>query len=68
MQTPQTFQTSLIIEAYKNLSDDTDFTDDASIAEENGLNISLFEASYENIKITTPEDLLFAEALINSKK
>jgi len=36
-------------------------------AERNGMKISLFEGSYENIKITTPEDLLFAEALLQKK-
>ena len=68
IQTPQTFRTSLIKQAYSSLKDDNDFTDDASVAEKNGMNISLFEGSYENIKITTPEDLLFAEALLMNKK
>lgn len=68
IQTPQTFKTSLIKEAYSNVKGDTDFTDDASVAEQSGLSISLFEGSYENIKITTPEDLLFAEALLRHKK
>lgn len=68
IQTPQTFQTGLIKDAYKNADDRMDFTDDASVAENNGLKISLFEGSYENIKITTKEDLLFAEALIRNKK
>lgn len=68
IQTPQTFQTKLIKEAYQHFEDSPEFTDDASVAEKNGLKISLFEGSYENIKITTPEDLLFAEALLRSKK
>ena len=68
IQTPQTFQTSIIKEAYKQLENKIDFTDDASVAEMQGLNISLFEGSYENIKITTPEDLLFAEAILIGKK
>lgn len=68
IQTPQTFNTALIKAAYENLKDHIEYTDDASVAEENGLVISLFEGSYENIKITTQEDLLFAEAIIDKKK
>ena len=64
IQTPQTFVTKHIKSAYGNLTSLKDFTDDASVAEQNGLKISLFEGSYENIKITTPEDLLFAEAIL----
>lgn len=67
IQTPQTFKTTYIKAAYENLKDDIAYTDDASVAEENGLVISLFEGSYENIKITTHEDLLFAEAIIDKK-
>lgn len=68
IQTPQTFQTKLIKSAYSTLKDSDEFTDDASVAEKSGLKISLFEGSYENIKITTKEDLLFAEALLLNKK
>lgn len=66
IQTPQTFQVDLIRKAYQ-VKDDASFTDDASVAERAGHTISLFEGSYENIKITTPEDLIIAEALLNSK-
>jgi 2-C-methyl-D-erythritol 4-phosphate cytidylyltransferase len=67
IQTPQTFQVNLIKKAYQS-KDDPSLTDDASVAERAGHIISLFEGSYENIKITTPEDLVVAEALMNSKK
>lgn len=66
IQTPQTFQVSLIKEAYK-IKEDSTLTDDASVAEKAGHTISLFEGSYENLKITTPEDLIVAEALLKSK-
>lgn len=66
IQTPQTFETSLIKEAYQ-MPEDSSLTDDASVAEKSGHRISLFEGSYENIKITTAEDLIVAEALLNSK-
>jgi 2-C-methyl-D-erythritol 4-phosphate cytidylyltransferase len=67
IQTPQTFATSLIKKAYQ-IKDDPSLTDDASVAERSGHIISLFEGSYENIKITTPEDLIVAEALLTHKK
>lgn len=68
IQTPQTFQTKLIKAAYNTFGDLSGFTDDASVAERYGKKIMLFEGSYENIKITTPEDLLFAEAILKSRK
>jgi 2-C-methyl-D-erythritol 4-phosphate cytidylyltransferase len=63
IQTPQTFKVSLIKKAYET-KEDTSLTDDASVAERSGHVISLFEGSYENIKITTPEDMIVAEALL----
>jgi 2-C-methyl-D-erythritol 4-phosphate cytidylyltransferase len=66
VQTPQTFQVKLIKEAYE-MKEDPTLTDDASVAEHAGHKISLFEGSYENIKITTREDLVIAEALMKQK-
>jgi len=66
IQTPQTFDIDLIKQAYQ-IREDATLTDDASVAEKSGVIISLFEGSYENIKITTPEDLIIAEALIKAK-
>jgi 2-C-methyl-D-erythritol 4-phosphate cytidylyltransferase len=66
IQTPQTFDIDLIKQAYL-IKEDLSLTDDASVAEKSGHVISLFEGSYENIKITTSEDLIVAEALLNSK-
>ena len=63
IQTPQTFRLPLIKQAYQQ-PENPSFTDDASVAEKAGYKISLFEGSYRNIKITTPEDLLFAEVLL----
>jgi 2-C-methyl-D-erythritol 4-phosphate cytidylyltransferase len=67
IQTPQTFDVQLIKKAYQIKEDET-LTDDASVAERSGHTISLFEGSYENIKITTPEDLLVAEALLKAQQ
>lgn len=66
IQTPQTFHVQLIKKGYE-IKEDPSLTDDASVAEKAGHIISLFEGSYENIKITTPEDLIVAEALLSSR-
>lgn len=66
IQTPQTFSIELIKQAYQ-LKEDPTMTDDASVVEKLGHTISLFEGSYENIKITTPEDLIVAEALMKTR-
>ncbi len=67
IQTPQTFDLATIKSAY-NTREDSELTDDASVAERAGVKISLFEGSYENIKITTPEDLVVAEALMRQRE
>jgi 2-C-methyl-D-erythritol 4-phosphate cytidylyltransferase len=66
IQTPQTFEVNLIKKAYE-MKEDSSLTDDASVAERSGHAISLFEGSYENLKITTAEDLIVAEALLNHR-
>jgi 2-C-methyl-D-erythritol 4-phosphate cytidylyltransferase len=63
IQTPQTFQVAQIKAAYNVPYNDT-FTDDASVAEAFGQQITLIEGNYENIKITTPEDLLVASIFV----
>lgn len=65
VQTPQVFKTVLLKKAY-SLLDNDDFTDDATILETTGEKIHLFEGNHENIKITYPNDLLIAEALLKS--
>ena len=67
IQTPQTFQVRIIKEAYQ-IQEDPQFTDDASVLEKSGHKISLFEGSYKNIKITTPEDLIIAEAFLKNRR
>ncbi|OKL40659.1 2-C-methyl-D-erythritol 4-phosphate cytidylyltransferase [Pontibacter flavimaris] len=61
VQTPQVFQASILRKAYEQPEQEY-FTDDASVVESIGESITLVEGSYRNIKITTPEDLLLAEA------
>lgn len=65
IQTPQTFLTSEIKNAYQKYIEE-EFTDDASIAERAGQKINLIMGSYDNIKITTTEDILFAEAIFRN--
>ncbi|MFT2007059.1 2-C-methyl-D-erythritol 4-phosphate cytidylyltransferase [Pontibacter sp. 13R65] len=63
VQTPQTFKASLLRKAYEQ-PEQSGFTDDASVVEQLGEQIVLVEGSYRNIKITTPEDLVLAEAFL----
>jgi 2-C-methyl-D-erythritol 4-phosphate cytidylyltransferase len=64
VQTPQTFQISLIKSAFEQMGDFVS-TDDATVAEKAGYAIHLVEGTYQNLKITTPEDLILATALLN---
>jgi len=64
IQTPQTFRLHMLREAYAQISEGV-FTDDASVFEAAGHSIHLVKGSYENIKITTPEDLYIAEAVLD---
>jgi 2-C-methyl-D-erythritol 4-phosphate cytidylyltransferase len=66
IQTPQTFKVEIIKHAYNSVELD-EFTDDASVVEKAGYKISLFEGSYRNIKITTPEDLIVADAFLKDR-
>lgn len=63
VQTPQFFQGSILENAY-SLPEQSWFTDDASVVENAGYTINLFEGNYKNIKITTQEDLLYAQILL----
>ena len=64
VQTPQIFKAELLHSAYgsENLRGAA-VTDDASLVERLGVKVAVAEGSYENIKITTPEDLLLAEKI-----
>lgn len=66
-QTPQAFALPLIIEAFeKQMKEDcSHVTDDAMVVEKQmGIPVYMVEGSYRNIKITTPEDLVIAQALL----
>jgi len=61
VQTPQVFHADVITEAYQRANGDA--TDDASLVEKSGHKVKLYMGAYDNIKITTPEDLALAEVL-----
>lgn len=65
VQTPQTFQVNLIKKAFE-VDEQSFFTDCASVLEFTGVSITLIDGAYENIKITTPEDMLVAEAFLQT--
>ena len=66
VQTPQTFDIQLLKAANRQPYNNS-FTDDASVVESYGHQITLVEGNRENIKITTPYDITVAEAIINSQ-
>ena len=61
VQTPQVFRLDIITEAYRRTKGDV--TDDASLVEQLGYKVKLYMGSYDNIKVTTPDDLALAEVL-----
>lgn len=66
IQTPQVFHAEALRAAYEQPFSST-FTDDASVMEAAGHKVTLVEGERENIKITTPSDMLIAEAIINAE-
>ncbi|MFN3488395.1 MAG: 2-C-methyl-D-erythritol 4-phosphate cytidylyltransferase [Emticicia sp.] len=67
VQTPQTFQVSLMKQAFE-VDEQPFFTDCASVLEFMGEKVTLIDGAYENIKITTPEDMLVAEAFLQKQQ
>ena len=68
VQTPQIFDGELLRRAYRDaaaMNDKSRFTDDASVVEDFGTAISLYEGSRENLKLTTPADMTIAEAILS---
>lgn len=66
IQTPQVFRLSEIKEMYDKT--DGEFTDDAGLYESFGKRVKVTLGSYENLKITTPEDLVLAEKILEKRK
>lgn len=71
IQTPQVFKTSVVFDAYSRLMRESyiQVTDDAMVVEQMlGRRVKLVKGSYENIKITTPEDLEIAQIFVDKKR
>lgn len=69
IQTPQAFRYDLLKEA-SDVADKVGFlgTDEAMLVENIGHHVHIVESSYENVKMTTKEDLVFGEAILNSRQ
>jgi 2-C-methyl-D-erythritol 4-phosphate cytidylyltransferase len=68
VQTPQTFKRDILLRAYRQAMEDGFYaTDEASLVERLGMPVKVVEGSYENIKITTPEDLVVGEMILKRK-
>ncbi len=68
IQTPQGFRAGILLSAFEAaISEGFTGTDEASLVERSGRNVSIFQGSYENIKITTPEDMLIARSILEKR-
>ncbi len=65
-QTPQIFRYDLLLEAHELCEGDSsvNFTDDAAMVESLGHPVRMFLGSYQNLKVTTPEDLTLVTSLL----
>ncbi|MFC0469772.1 2-C-methyl-D-erythritol 4-phosphate cytidylyltransferase [Halalkalibacter kiskunsagensis] len=69
IQTPQAFQLSLLQEAHTRAKQEGMIgTDDASLVEWLGHEVCVIEGDYQNIKLTTPDDMLLAEAILQKRE
>lgn len=68
VHTPQGFRREILLQAYSKAAEENFLgTDDASLVERLGAKIKIVNSSYENIKITTPEDISVAETFLRRK-
>lgn len=69
IQTPQAFRRVDLMAAHERAMQEGYFgTDDAALAERSGMPVKIVEGNYDNIKITTPEDLLWAEFMLTYRR
>jgi len=67
-QTPQSFKREILMEGYRKAIEDNFIgTDDSVLVERLGIQVKIIMGSYENIKITTPEDIIIAESILKDK-
>jgi 2-C-methyl-D-erythritol 4-phosphate cytidylyltransferase len=64
-QTPQVFRFDLIAEAHRRVTEEV--TDDASMVEALGHKVRVYMGAYDNMKVTTPEDLALAETILRTR-
>lgn len=67
IQTPQVFNKKLYLDAVNTVENSKDFTDDCKLLEAYGRTVKFIEGDYENIKITTPEDIELAESYLKRR-
>jgi len=68
-QTPQTFDRSLLLQAHQQArSEGYIGTDDAALVERTGHSVHILSGDYENIKVTTPEDLVTAAQILSQRQ
>ena len=68
-QTPQTFRRALVVAAYRKAAlAHIHATDDAALVERLGHTVAIVQGSWDNMKITTPEDMVIAEAILAARK
>ncbi|MBI2412716.1 MAG: 2-C-methyl-D-erythritol 4-phosphate cytidylyltransferase [Deltaproteobacteria bacterium] len=68
VQTPQAFRREILVNAFRKAKADNFYgTDESSLVERAGHTVSVVRGSYENFKITTAEDLLFAEGVLGKR-
>jgi 2-C-methyl-D-erythritol 4-phosphate cytidylyltransferase len=66
IQTPQAFRAKLLVKAFEKAKKDKYYsTDEAALVERLGVKIRIVEGNYDNIKITTPEDLELGQLILD---
>lgn len=68
IQTPQVFDKKLYLDAVNSVENSKDFTDDCMLIEAFGKTVKFVDGDYENIKITTPEDIELAENYLKNRR
>ena len=64
-QTPQVFDRALLLDAHTRATNDA--TDDSALVEATGHRVRVYEGDYANLKVTSPDDLIIAEALLRER-
>lgn len=67
-QTPQCYRREILEEALEKFPEEKDATDESQLVEKSGHKVKIVPSSYENFKITTPEDLVMAAALLDERR